>query len=68
MSDIIAADCNGVKPSAIGIIRLSARRHRPGGPGFAPLGATRLAAAPDRSLILGNLLDETGRVLDQILP
>ena len=68
MSDIIAAIATGSSPSAIGIIRLS-------GSGaialadqvFAPLGATRLAAAPDRSLILGNLLDETGRVLDQIL-
>ena len=65
MSDIIAAIATGQNPTAIGIIRLS-------GDGaisladrvFAPAGAVRLA---DRQLLLGSLLDDNGRVLDQIL-
>lgn len=68
MSDIIAAVATGQNPTAIGVIRLSGD----GAIGladraFSPKGAISLAQAPDRRLILGSLLDDSGRVLDEVL-
>jgi len=67
MSDMIAAVATGWKASAIGIIRMS-------GDGcievakkvFTPQFES-MANAPDRSLILGQLHDKHGRVIDQVL-
>ena len=68
MSHTIAAVATGRTPSAIGILRLS------GPDTFAALDAVfrarngRPAAAQrPRSMVLGDLLDETGRVIDNVL-
>ena len=68
MSHTIAAVATGRSPSAIGILRLS------GPDTFAALDAVfrarngRPAAAQrPRSMVLGDLLDETGRVIDNVL-
>ena len=68
MSDTIAAVATGRSPSAIGILRLS------GPETFAALDAVfrarngRPAAAQrPRSMVLGDLLDGTGRVIDNVL-
>ncbi len=68
MSDTIAAAATGRSPSAIGILRLS------GPDAFAALDAVfrarngRSAAAQrPRSMVLGDLLDGTGRVIDNVL-
>ena len=68
MSHTIAAIATGRSPSAIGILRLS------GPDTFAALDAVfrarngRPAAAQrPRSMVLGDLLDETGRVIDNVL-
>ncbi len=68
MSDIIAAVSTGNQISAIGIIRLS-------GPGcaqvagsvFTPMNRKPLCEAPTRKLILGDLRDAQGRVIDQCM-
>lgn len=68
MSHTIAAIATGRSPSAIGILRLS------GPDTFTALDAVfrarngRPAAAQrPRSMVLGDLLDETGRVIDNVL-
>ena len=68
MSHTIAAVATGRSPSAIGILRLS------GPDTFAALDAVfrarngRPAAAQrPRAMVLGDLLDETGRVIDNVL-
>ena len=68
MADVIAAIATALAPSAIGVVRLSgdgavqtAERM------FAPRRGGRLSDAPDRKMILGDLLDERGRTLDEIL-
>ena len=68
MSDTIAAVATGAGISAIGIIRLSgdtaietvARV-------FKPCGKASVSSLPDRRLVLGDLLDEGGRVIDSCL-
>lgn len=68
MSQLIAAIATPPGTGGVGILRLS-------GPGairaasavFRPVGPTALADAPDRQLLYGKLLDETGRVLDSAL-
>lgn len=68
MSHTIAAIATGRSPSAIGILRLS------GPDTFTALDAVfrarngRPAAAQrPRSMVLGDLLDGTGRVIDNVL-
>ena len=68
MSDIIAAISTALSPSGIGVIRLS-------GEGCAGVGdrvlrttsGVPLSEAPNRKLILSDLLDRQGRVIDRIL-
>lgn len=68
MSQLIAAIATPPGTGGVGILRLS-------GPGairaasavFRPAGPTALADAPDRQLLYGKLLDETGQVLDSAL-
>lgn len=68
MNDVIAAVATGKTPCAIGILRLS-------GDGcaavaekiFAPLNGKPLTEAPNRKLVLGNLHDRQGRLIDQAL-
>ena len=68
MSHVIAAVSTGNQISAIGIIRLS-------GDGcaqvaekvFTRLGGKALTGAPDRTLVLGELHDKSGRVIDQCM-
>ena len=68
MSHVIAAVSTGNQISAIGIIRLS-------GEGciavaekvFSRLGGNVLSDAPDRKLVLGELHDKSGRVIDQCM-
>lgn len=68
MSDIIAAISTALAPSGIGVIRLS-------GSGCAlaadhilrPVSGRSLAQAPNRTLVLSDLLDRQGRVIDRIL-
>ena len=68
MADVIAAVTTGKSPCAIGILRLS-------GDGAAEVcgkifklqSGTPLTEAPNRKLVLGELLDEQGRVIDQAL-
>ncbi len=68
MSHTIAAVATGRSPSAIGILRLS------GPDTFAALDAVfrarngkPAAAQRPRAMVLGDLLDETGRVIDNVL-
>lgn len=66
MADVIAAIATGNRPSAIGILRLS-------GDGaievsakvFLPISGRSLTEAPNRKLVLGDLLDGQGRVIDR---
>lgn len=68
MSQLIAAIATPPGTGGVGILRLS-------GPGaieaasavFRPAGPAALAAAPDRQLLYGKLLDQTGQVLDSAL-
>lgn len=68
MSDTIAAIATGAQPCAIGILRLS-------GDGvcaaldavFRAGNGKSAAAQPPRVMILGDLLDESGRVIDNVL-
>ena len=65
MSDLIAAVATPPGRGGVGILRLS-------GPGaaeaagtvFRPFGKTPLTDAPDRQLLYGQVLDQTGAVLD----
>ena len=67
MSELIAAVSTAPLPAAIGILRLS-------GPGaitaadrvFRAKSGGPLAAAPDRKLVYGCLLDREGQVVDQM--
>ncbi len=66
MSSIIAAVSTGHQISAIGIIRLSgAGCGEVAGKVFLPISGKPLTEAPNRKLILGNLLDVQSRVIDQ---
>lgn len=68
MADIIAAISTALAPSGIGIIRLS-------GDGCAqtadhilrPVSGAPLSEAPNRKLVLADLLDRQGRIMDRIL-
>ena len=68
MADVIAAVATGKIPCAIGILRLS-------GDGCAEVcnkvfraqSGKPLTEAPNRKLIMGELMDEQGRVIDQVL-
>lgn len=68
MNDVIAAVATGKTPCAIGILRLT-------GEGcaaiaakiFTPLNGKPLTQAADRKLILGNLFDRQGRLIDQAM-
>ena len=68
MSDIIAAISTALAPSGVGIVRLS-------GWGCAlladqiikPVSGIPLAEAPNRKLVLSDLYDRQGRVIDRIL-
>ena len=68
MSDLIAAISTAPVPAAIGILRLS-------GPGaleavdrvFRAARGGSMAAAPDRKLVYGTLLDGQGSPIDQVL-
>ena len=68
MSELIAAIATPPGPGGVGILRLS-------GPGaaraaaqvFRPLGKTPLPEAPDRQLLYGRVLDQTGNLLDTAL-
>ena len=68
MSDLIAAISTAPVPAAIGILRLS-------GPGaleavdrvFRAARGGPMAAAPDRKLVYGTLLDGQGSPIDQVL-
>ena len=68
MADVIAAIATGRQPCAIGILRLSGD-----GAGevcakvFRPQSGAPLTQAPNRKLIIGELLDVHGRVIDQAL-
>lgn len=68
MADIIAAIATGKQISAIGILRVSG----PGCPAlcdkvFRTNNGRPLSASDDRKLVLGSLLDEQGRVIDQAM-
>ena len=68
MSHVIAAVSTGPGVSAIGILRLSGEGcARVAGQVFRPKSGRPLEEAPNRKLILGTLLDEGGRVLDQCM-
>ncbi len=65
MSHTIAAVSTGNQVSAIGIIRLSGEDCRAiGGAVFTPSSGKPLGDAPQRKLILGQLHDRAGRVID----
>ena len=68
MSDIIAAISTALSPSGIGVIRLSGE----GCAGVADrvlrtVSGAPLSQAPNRKLVLSDLLDRQGRVIDRIL-
>lgn len=66
MSHTIAAVSTGNCISAIGIIRLSGENCAEiAGAVFTPISGKPLSQAADRKLILGNLHDRQGRVIDQ---
>lgn len=68
MSNIIAAVSTGRQVCAIGIIRMSgAGCIQAAGQVFFPLSGRPFADAPDRKLLLGNLKDKQGRVIDQCM-
>ena len=68
MSQVIAAISTAMAPSGIGVIRLS-------GDGCAqvadhilrPISGKKFSASPNRKLILTDLMDRQGRVIDRIL-
>jgi tRNA modification GTPase len=65
MSDTIAAISTGMSVSAIGIIRLSGDDAiKIAGRVFRPKGLKNIEDAEDRKLILGNLLDTEGNIID----
>ena len=66
MSHTIAAVSTGLTVSAIGIIRLTGDDcAQIAGKVFALNNGKKLADAPERKLVLGTLLDRSGRVIDQ---
>ena len=68
MSHTIAAVSTGHQVSAIGILRLSGDDCiEVAGRVFSPNSGRSLSEAPDRKLILGNLHDKEGRVIDQCM-
>ena len=68
MADVIAAVATGKSPCAIGILRLSGDGAAAVcGKVFLPQSGTPLTKAPNRKLVLGELLDEQGRVIDQAM-
>lgn len=68
MSDVIAAVSTGSQMSAIGILRLSGGGcAHVAGQVFRCRAGHPLVDAPNRKLVLGSLLDETGRIIDQCM-
>ena len=68
MSHTIAAISTGLTVSAIGILRLSGDNCIDiAGKVFTLNNGTSLSQAPDRKLVLGNLRDKNGRVIDQCM-
>jgi len=68
MSDVIAAISTGTSISAIGILRLSGYGcAQIAGKVFSPKNGIPLWEAPNRKLILGNLQDKQGRIIDQCM-
>ena len=68
MSHTIAAISTGLTVSAIGILRLSGENCIDiAGKVFTLNNGTSLSQAPDRKLVLGNLRDKNGRVIDQCM-
>ena len=68
MADVIAAVATGKVPCAIGILRLSGDgAAEVCGRVFKTHSGIRLEDAPNRKLILGQLSDEQGRVIDEVL-
>ena len=68
MADVIAAVATGKSPCAIGILRLSGDGAAAVcGKVFRPQSGNPLTEAPNRKLVLGELLDEQGRVIDQAM-
>ena len=68
MADVIAAVATGKSPCAIAILRLSGDgAAEVCGNVFRPQSGTPLTEAPNRKLVLGELLDEQGRVIDQAM-
>lgn len=68
MSHTIAAVSTGMQVSAIGILRLSGDDCAEiAGKVFKPQSGKPLCDAPERKLILGNLLDKDGRIIDHCM-
>ena len=68
MSHVIAAVSTGNQISAIGILRLSGDGcAQVAGKVFTSLNNKSLSDAPDRKLVLGELHDKQGRVIDQCM-
>ena len=68
MSHTIAAVSTGLTVSAIGILRLSGEDCiQIAGKVFTLNNGTSLSQAPDRKLVLGNLYDKNGRIIDQCM-
>ena len=68
MADVIAAIATGKVPCAIGILRLSGDgAAQVCGKVFKLHSGKPLEEAPNRKLVLGHLLDEHGRVIDEAL-
>ena len=68
MSDIIAAVSTGNQVSAIGILRLTGNGCADvAGKVFTLNNGTALSEAPNRKLMLGELHDKEGRVIDQCM-
>ena len=68
MSHVIAAVSTGSQVSAIGIIRLSGDGcANVGGKVFRCISAHPLEMAPNRKLILGDMLDKAGRTIDHCM-
>jgi tRNA modification GTPase len=68
MSDIIAAISTALAPSGIGVIRLSGEGcAETAGRILRPVSGKPFSESPNRKLILTDLLDRQGRVMDRIL-
>jgi tRNA modification GTPase len=68
MSHTIAAISTGLSVSAIGILRLSGENCIDiAGKVFTLNNGKPLSQAPDRKLVLGNLQDKNGRIIDQCM-